>query len=93
MNYSCRWRAVTPLTTRGAETGIIKFFQEDSDLAHVVSSLSNGTELEVNFGKSLQVRLTAMSSFTICLFPAHFKPLRTSLPDKLRLAPHAPSPG
>ena len=59
MNYSCRWRAVTPLTTRGAETGIIKFFQEDSDLAHVVSSLSNGTELEVNFGKSLQVRLTA----------------------------------
>ena len=32
-------------------------------------------------------------TFTICLFPAPINSLRTSLPGKLRLAPHALSPG
>ena len=32
-------------------------------------------------------------TFTICLFPTPIKSLRTSLPGKLRLAPHAPIPG
>ena len=32
-------------------------------------------------------------TFTICLFPAPIKFLKTSLLGKLRLAPHIPSPG
>ena len=32
-------------------------------------------------------------TFTICLFPAPIKWLRTSLPGELRLAPHTASPG
>ena len=31
--------------------------------------------------------------FTISLFPAPIKLLRTSLPGELRLAPHTPTPG
>ena len=34
-----------------------------------------------------------LQTFTLCLFLAPIKSLRTSLPGELRLAPHAPSPG
>ena len=39
------------------------------------------------------LELWSCLTFIICVFPALTKLLTTSLPGKLRLAPHAPSPG
>lgn len=60
----CRWRAVSPLTLDGYR----KAFDEaraGTDMAHIASALTNGAELEVNFGKSLQV--LAVPAVYICV--------------------------
>ena len=89
------------------KSGALSYVQDPSGVRSLLSTAFHKVYIALGVHHTLvkskvQATLTNLGKFgmmssclmsTMCLFPAHTKSLRTSLPGKLRLAPHAPSPG